>query len=954
MAVISQLRAKFTATTQGFMNQVQQVQQQLNQIGPQGQQGADQADSGFQRLRNTILGFAGAYVGFSAIAGAVGGLINVTDEYQKALNGLQQQTGATDEEMKGMETSLKNIYAGGYGENFKDIADSMALVENATGLAGAELEEASKKALLLRDSMGLEVSETTRTASTMMKQFGISADEAFELFAQGQQSGLNKHDDMLDSFNEYSVYFKQLGFDAEGMWNTFKAGSESGSFNIDKVGDTIKELGIRVKDGSKTTTDAFTALGLNADEMAQMFAKGGDSSQLALNKMFVALNQVQDPVKKTQIGVALMGTQFEDLEADTIMALGQIRNEADMTGDTMQKMDDLQFNNIGAAFEYIKRNIVVGLLDPIQQQAMPLINKFLNFMKSNLPQIQSIITGAFSGIVGFIDQIQPSFTNLFKIFMNIAQVVGPLLAGAIAGIMAVMAPLMNTITGVVAAFTSWEGFIPVVIGLATAIGTYMAITKAATVAAHAVNAALKIWVATQRILNLVLAANPIGIVVALLTGLVAALIYAWNNSETFRTIMTGAWDSIKAAAMAVVDWVTTTIPVWIENIKLWFTGLGQSISTIWTGIKDFIVGIWNSVVAVVGPIVTGFIDMLVQGWTNFKTNVMTLITPLIDFFKNTWENIKLAVLSIIGIFLNLITGNFEGLKTSLLGLWTAIKDQVLNIVTTLKDLAIAAFNLFVNGVKTIFTTLKNTAVTIWNGIKTAVVNAATALKNGAVNTFNALKNGVVNTVNGIKNGVVNGFNSAKTLAINAWNALKNGVSTAINSVKKYVTDMKTNIVNTVKGINLKKMGADIIQGLINGITSKIKAVGKAIKDVTSAITGKIQSILDIHSPSRVLIEMGQYTGEGLAIGLANMKGMVEDASGALAEASFGTLNDAELNDPMNNVAAPQELPMAAGGTNYHAPLMNIENYYQNDATDVRSISNGLYNLQRNSDRKKGK
>lgn len=953
MAIISQLRAKFTATAQGFKQEVSQIQQQLQNVGPSGQQGAEQADSGFKKLRNTLLGFAGAYVGFSAIAGAVGGVINVTDEYQKALNGLQQQTGATDEEMKGMETSLKNIYAGGYGENFKDIADSMSLVENATGLAGAELEDASKKALLLRDSMGLEVSETTRTASTMMKQFGISADEAFELFAQGQQSGLNKHDDMLDSFNEYSVYFKQLGFDAEGMWNVFKAGSDSGSFNIDKVGDSIKELGIRVKDDSKTTNEAFEAMGLNAKDMGQAFAAGGESSQKALQTVFEKLGQIEDPMARNAVGVKLFGTQFEDLELETIQALGTVQDEANMTGDALAKMDELQFNNIGAAFEYVKRNIVVGLLDPIQNQAMPLINKFLTFMKSNLPQIQSIITGAFSGIVGFIDQIQPTFTNLFKIFMNIAQVVGPLIAGAIAGIMAVMGPLMNTITGVVAAFTSWEGFIPVVIGLATAIGTYMAITKAATIAAHAVNAALKIWVATQRILNLVLAANPIGIVVALLAGLVAALIYAWNNSETFRTIVTGAWESIKAAAMAVVNWMTTTIPVWIENIKLWFTGLGQSISTIWTGIKDFIVGIWNSVVAVVGPIVTGFIDMLVQGWTNFKTNVMTLITPLIDFFKNTWENIKLAVLSIIGIFLNLITGNFEGLKTSLLGLWTAIKDQVLNIVTTLKDLAMAAFNLFINGVKTAFNGLKTAAIAIWNGIKTAVVNVATGLKNAAVNTFNALKNGIVNTVTGIKNGVVNGFNSAKTLAINAWNALKNGVSTAINNVKKYVTDMKTNIVNTVKGINLKKMGADIIQGLINGITSKIKAVGNAIKSVTSAITGKIQSILDIHSPSRVLIELGQYTGEGLAVGLANMKGMVEDASGSLAEASFGTINDAEL-DPLNAAAAPQALPMAAGGTNYHAPLMNIENYYQNDNTDVRSISNGLYNLQRNSDRKKGK
>ena len=63
---------------------------------------------------------------------------------------------------------------------------------------------------------------------------------------------------MLDSINEYSVHFKQNGLSATDMFNTFKQGADSGAFSIDKVGDAIKEMGIRMKDGS--ATDSLKAM----------------------------------------------------------------------------------------------------------------------------------------------------------------------------------------------------------------------------------------------------------------------------------------------------------------------------------------------------------------------------------------------------------------------------------------------------------------------------------------------------------------------------------------------------------------------------------------------------------------------------------------------------------------------------------------------------------------------
>ncbi|ELK38882.1 minor tail protein, partial [Brevibacillus agri BAB-2500] len=127
--------------------------------------------------------------------------------------------------------------------------------------------DTTRNALLLRDAFGFEINESVKGADTMMKQFGITSDQAFSLIAQGAQKGLDKSGDLLDTANEYSNQFKSLGFTATEMFDTLAAGSQNGAFNLDKVGDAVKEFNIRSKDGSKTTIQAFEMLGLNADKM---------------------------------------------------------------------------------------------------------------------------------------------------------------------------------------------------------------------------------------------------------------------------------------------------------------------------------------------------------------------------------------------------------------------------------------------------------------------------------------------------------------------------------------------------------------------------------------------------------------------------------------------------------------------------------------------------------------
>ncbi|MGL5929226.1 MAG: hypothetical protein ACRCY8_09830, partial [Dermatophilaceae bacterium] len=122
----------------------------------------------------------------------------------------------------------------------------------------------------------------------------------------------------------------------------------------------------------------------------------------------------------------------------------------------------------------------------------------------------------------------------------------------------------------------------------------------------AVVVAMKVWTAVttaytavQAALNLVMAANPIGLVVLAIVALVAGLVIAYKKSETFRNIVNGAWSAIKTAAVAVFNFLKTFISgafSFIKNAFLKYTPLGIIISN-FGRIKAFVTGVWNTLKA---------------------------------------------------------------------------------------------------------------------------------------------------------------------------------------------------------------------------------------------------------------------------------------------------------------------------------------------------------------------
>lgn len=408
--------------------------------------------------------FAVVGAGVTAVGTATAGvLVNLGNGYNKAVNQISAATGATGKELEQLGQIAQNVYSHNFGDSLEDVADGISVVRQNTQLMGEELQAATEAGFALRDTFGYDLSESARTASALMKNFGIDANKAYNIIATGAQKGADQNGDLLDTLNEYSTQYAALGLSADQFVNGLIAGAEAGVFSIDKVGDAVKEFNIRAKDGSKSTTSAFATLGLEAGTTMQAFAKGGDTAQKAFFEVVKALEAMKDPVEKNQTAVALFGTQYEDLEKTVLPVLASMEDASKTTYDALGEINEIKYKDLGSALQGLKRTIEGALIPSASKiasgpmmTAMQELQRMANDLAKSIKagEYDSVFAGIADGITGVIRmlpkirdgirKIAPVVSNIAGITMDFLSVAVDnidLVISAIAGVSAAIAGL---------------------------------------------------------------------------------------------------------------------------------------------------------------------------------------------------------------------------------------------------------------------------------------------------------------------------------------------------------------------------------------------------------------------------------------------------------------------------------------------------------------------------------
>lgn len=323
----------------------------IENVGTSVSNSADGLGDFSSQFDDTMKAGVASVAGLVAAIGGIGAAVmSVGTQSEQAMHQVAASTGLTGNSLKEIQSVVDDVYQDNFGESMDDVANATAETYKQTKLTGDALKTATESAFSMRDVFGYEVQESVRTAKALMDNFGISAEDAYNLMVQGAQNGLDKNGDMLDTLNEYSVHYSQLGYTAEEFFGSLENGSASGAFSVDKVGDAMKEFGIRVKDTSESTKEAFKILGYTAEADAEAQAE-------RIEKISETSAKVEDLEKKLKYA-RMEQSEFNDetseltriKNADAIAAYteeldeakGLLENLQQPTETTGKSMSDLQ------------------------------------------------------------------------------------------------------------------------------------------------------------------------------------------------------------------------------------------------------------------------------------------------------------------------------------------------------------------------------------------------------------------------------------------------------------------------------------------------------------------------------------------------------------------------------------------------------------------------------------
>ncbi|MGE6515201.1 phage tail tape measure protein [Lysinibacillus sphaericus] len=113
--------------------------------------------------------------------------------------------------------------------------------------------------------------------------------------------------------------------------------------------------------------------------------------------------------------------------------------------------------------------------------------------------------------------------------------------------------------------------------------------------------------------------------------------------------------------------------------------------------------------------------------------------------------------------------------------------------------------------------------------------------------------------------------------------LIDGIQESKKTLEAKVTEIKELIENKIKEVNLLQIGRDIVNGLIKGIGEKFEGVRQKVEELASKLPQWARDKLGIKSPSRVMMEVGKWTGEGLAVGIESTQDRNESAMKELGQ-----------------------------------------------------------------------
>lgn len=685
---------------------------------------------------------------------AFGNMVSSGDEFNKAINQMAASTGAVGTELEGMRDVVKDVYGNNFGESYDDVANAVAEISKQTGLMGDELQSATESAFLLSDAFEFDVQESTKSAKSMMSNFGISAEEAYNLIAVGAQKGADSSGELLDTLNEYSADAVEAGLTAEQFASTLIAGADSGVYSIDKIGDAIREMNTTVKDG--TAAEALQALGLNADDMAARFAAGGDTAQKAFEEVVTALNNTTDPLARNNAAVGLMGSIYEDTGDGIITALAAVSDTSVTAADALGKINEVKYDDVGSAIEGLKRTFGKATIDvrsTLSSGLADAIGGLVNTINSADGDVGKIFDGivdAAKTALGSISPVLAGWKDKGK------ELIGKLISGIVENLPKIKGKAVDIVIMLADSISqNTSGFLDaaksMIDGILTAIQTFLpellplAVQMIETLIKGLSDALVMLMEYVPQIVTSIveiittnlplLIEAAIQILTALITGItdnlplivegVIGILTSMCNiiTENLPTILEAALTILMALVQGITDNLPVIIDAALNMIMALVQGLIDNLPVLIDAAIDIIDSLVNGLVDNLGPLIDSALDIVMALFDGIVENLPKILEAGGKIITRLVRGIALSIPKIL-----------EAVPRVISAIWDTITET--DWIQLGKDILGGLADGLWDGLSTIAQTIKDICSQIWDDFKSYFgINSPSKLMRDTVGRF---------------------------------------------------------------------------------------------------------------------------------------------------------------------------------------------------------------------------
>ena len=326
----------------------------------------------------------------------------------------------------------------------------------------------------------------------------------------------------------------------------------------------------------------------------------------------------------------------------------------------------------------------------------------------------------------------------------------------------------------------------------------------------AVSAVTKAWAAAQWLLNAAMSANPIGLVVIAIAGLIAAGAWLVQNWDGIAAWWNDLWDGIAAWAgkkwAAIVGIITGAWDAVVSGIKGFGASLLSGLQSVWDAVGNAAGAAWDGIAG----LVSGAWDAIIGGLSAFGASMLA-------FLQNAWAE-------------------WEGFVARLLG-------ALGSILSGLLDFGAAV----ISGLQSVWDTVGNAAGAAWEGIVGLVSGAWAAIIGGLSAFGTSLLDGVTAAWNAVLEffGGLNLFESGAKLLSTFVDGIKSMASSVVESVAGVFATVREYLpfsdahVGPLSQLTLS--GARMMTTLAEGVTSAQGGLVSKVSGALSAVGGAIRN-----------------------------------------------------------------------------------------------------------------